>query len=111
MLSSFVSCSIFSTKFLSSLIILLYVIICKIHYFLLSRNLSGVAKPVNGRKIKALLITHAHEDHIGGIPVLVQNVHIPVIYAPKLAASLIKNKIQERENRKELNNLLDEVFG
>ena len=49
----------------------------------------------NRNKIKALFITHGHEDHIGGIPFLLQNVHIPVIYAPKLAAALIQNRLDE----------------
>ena len=50
----------------------------------------------NENKIKALLITHGHEDHIGGISFLLQNVNIPVIYAPKIAVDLIKNKLEDR---------------
>ena len=50
----------------------------------------------NEKKIKALIITHGHEDHIGGISFLLQNVNIPVIYAPRIAAELIKNKLEDR---------------
>ena len=49
----------------------------------------------NRNKVKALFITHGHEDHIGGIPFLVQSVNIPVIYAPKLAAALIRTRLEE----------------
>ena len=42
-------------------------------------------------KIKGLIITHGHEDHIGGIPFLLQNIEIPVIYTPNIAGKLIKN--------------------
>ncbi|MBQ4255832.1 MAG: ribonuclease J [Bacilli bacterium] len=53
----------------------------------------------NRNKVKALFITHGHEDHIGGIPFLIRTLYIPVIYAPRLAAALIKHKIEDARIR------------
>ena len=53
----------------------------------------------NQNKIKALFITHGHEDHIGAIPFLVQSLEIPAIYAPNQAKELISLKLQDRNIR------------
>ena len=56
----------------------------------------------NEEKIKALLITHGHEDHIGGIPFLLQRINIPKIYAPYQAKELIDKKLLEKNIKKKI---------
>lgn len=49
----------------------------------------------NQSKIKALIITHGHEDHIGGIPFFLQSIRLKEIYAPRFAKALIEKKLEE----------------
>jgi ribonuclease J len=49
----------------------------------------------NREKIKALIITHGHEDHIGGIPFFLQSIRLKEIYAAPFAKALIEKKLEE----------------
>lgn len=49
----------------------------------------------NRDRIKGMIVTHGHEDHIGGIAYHLKQFDIPVIYGPRLAMALLEGKLEE----------------
>jgi len=49
----------------------------------------------NQSRIRGLVVTHGHEDHIGGISHHLKNFNIPIIYGPPLAMSMLRGKMEE----------------
>ena len=49
----------------------------------------------NQKRIRGMIVTHGHEDHIGGISHHLKHFNIPIIYGPRLALSLLEGKMSE----------------
>ncbi|MBD2628241.1 ribonuclease J [Trichormus variabilis] len=62
----------------------------------------------NRHKIKGMVVTHGHEDHIGGIAFHLKQFDIPVIYGPRLAMAMLEGKLEEAgvRDRTELRTVL-----
>ena len=61
----------------------------------------------NADKVKGLVVTHGHEDHIGAIPYVENEINMP-IYATKLTMALIEHKLEEHNN---INNVRRKVVS
>jgi ribonuclease J len=50
---------------------------------------------LQGRKVRAVLLTHGHEDHVGGLPYLLREVDVQTVIATRLTLGLVKSKLDE----------------
>jgi ribonuclease J len=50
---------------------------------------------LEGRRVRAVILTHGHEDHVGGLPYLLREVDVDAVYATPLTLALVKSKLDE----------------
>jgi ribonuclease J len=50
---------------------------------------------LDGRRVRAVVLTHAHEDHVGGLPYLLREVRCDEVIGTKLTLGLVKSKLDE----------------
>ena len=48
-----------------------------------------------GRRVRAVVLTHGHEDHVGGLPYLLREVDVDSVIATPLTLALVKSKLDE----------------
>lgn len=51
----------------------------------------------NREKVKGIVLTHGHEDHIGALPYVLKDLNVPV-FGTKLTLALVDNKLQRAES-------------
>ncbi|HZN21422.1 MAG TPA: ribonuclease J [Gaiellaceae bacterium] len=50
---------------------------------------------LRGRKVRAVVLTHGHEDHVGGLPYLLREVEVEAVVSTRLTLALVKSKLDE----------------
>jgi ribonuclease J len=50
---------------------------------------------LEGRRVRAVVLTHGHEDHVGGLPYLLREIEVETVVATRLTMGLIKSKLDE----------------
>jgi ribonuclease J len=50
---------------------------------------------LQGRRVRAVVLTHGHEDHVGGLPYLLREVEVQTVVATRLTLGLVKSKLDE----------------
>ena len=50
---------------------------------------------LRGRRVRAVLLTHGHEDHVGGLPYLLREVDVDAVVTTRLTLGLVKSKLDE----------------
>ena len=52
---------------------------------------------LEGRRVRAVVLTHGHEDHVGGLPYLLREVEVQTVVATRLTLALVKSKLDEHK--------------